>query len=338
VRLLLAALLLLIGSSTLALADDSWVSKRIMLKGAPKLAIVRNKGDDQTTETELKYPSYRVERDDDGWLLVRQDGVGYRFDKSEAVLLEDAANYFTERIRERPRDGQLYTRRAVAYSLTGKPELARKDFEEAVRLLPRSAPARHNLGLLELREKAYEKAIKAFDEAIRLDPKYADAFAARASARRKKGNLDGALQDCEQAIRLRPKDPSIFRDRAGVWMAKKEFDRAIQDYDEAIRLNPKDPTSHMAVAWFLATCPEAKYRDGKRAIEHARQACELSEWKRSICLDTLAAAYAEVGDFDEAMTWQKKALEDDQLEREARADYQKRLKSYEQKKPWRDEE
>jgi tetratricopeptide (TPR) repeat protein len=329
---------LLLWSSPLALADESWVGKRIMLKGTPKLAIVRNKGDDQPAATELKYPSYRVERDDDGWLLVRQDGVGYRFDKSEAVLLEDAANYFTERIRERPRDGQLYTRRAVAYSLTRNPEMARKDFEEAARLLPRSAPARHNLGLLELDEKAYDKAIKAFDEAIRLDPKYADAFAARAAARRKKGELDGALQDCEQAIRLRPKDPSLFLDRAAAQRAKKEYDRAIQDYDQAIRLKPTDPSSHMAASWFLATCPEAKYRDGKRAVEHARRACELSEWKRSICIDTLAAACAEAGDFDEAVKWQKKALEDDQLDREGRASYEKRLKSYEQKKPWRDEE
>ena len=58
----------------------------------------------------------------------------------------------------------------------------------------------------------------------------------------------------------------------------------------------------------MAACPEAKYRDGRKAVESATRACELTEWKRSEFLDTLAAAYAESGDFDAAVTWQMRAI------------------------------
>jgi hypothetical protein len=88
-------------------------------------------------------------------------------------------------------------------------------------------------------------------------------------------------------------------------------------------------------AWILATCPEGKVRDGKRAIQMATKACELTDWKSGRELSILAAAYAENGQFDEAVRYQTKALEDPVYRGPAGDGFRKRLELYQQKKPYR---
>ena len=55
-----------------------------------------------------------------------------------------------------------------------------------------------------------------------------------------------------------------------------------------------------------ATCPDDKYRDGKKAVENASKAYQLDDGKHWHCLGTLAAAYAESGDFEKAKEWEAK--------------------------------
>jgi hypothetical protein len=84
----------------------------------------------------------------------------------------------------------------------------------------------------------------------------------------------------------------------------------------------------------LATSPDDKLRDGKRAIELARLACEVTEFKQAHILSTLAAGYAETGDFDTAITWSEKAVE--LGTGETKGQLAKELESYQAKQPWRE--
>lgn len=119
--------------------------------------------------------------------------------------------------------------------------------------------------------------------------------------------------------------------------SKRNYDKAIADYNEAIRLDPNDADVYGAVAWLWATCPDAKHRNGKKAVEFATRACGLSDWKEAYNQGTLAAAYAELGEFEKAVEWQEKANKL-YADSDAWKKGEDRLKLYKEKKPYRETE
>ena len=138
-------------------------------------------------------------------------------------------------------------------------------------------------------------------------------------------------------IRLDSGFALAYNNRGNAWRVRKNYDMAIADYKEAIRLDRTFAPAYHALAWLWATCPEESFRHGKRAVELATRACGLAEWKDANMLATLAAAYAEVGEFDKAVEWEEKAI---QLYANAddRKKGEERLKLYKDKKPYRETE
>ncbi|HLJ94686.1 MAG TPA: hypothetical protein VKU02_15980 [Gemmataceae bacterium] len=145
----------------------------------------------------------------------------------------------------------------------------------------------------------------------------------RGTARAKKKDCDRAIKDYNEAIRLNPGSALVFANRGMAWHQKKAYEQEINDYEEALRLDSTNVSFHNRLAWVLATCPNDGLRDGKQAIDHTTEACERSSWKDPNYLDTLAAAYVESGDCNEAVRWQAKAIElglsDPDAEAEAKA-------------------
>jgi tetratricopeptide (TPR) repeat protein len=180
-----------------------------------------------------------------------------------------------------------------------------------------------------------EGALGELTQAIRLDPKMQDAYVNRAFLWIAKHEYDKAIADCEEAIRLDPKYAIAYINRAVAGNARGGYDRALSDYDEAIRLDPRDGRPWNGRAWIEATCPDPTWRDGKKAVEDATKSCEFSGWKDANRLDTLAAAYAEAGNFDSAVKWQTKAIEI--APEKKRFDFEARLDLYKARRPYREE-
>jgi tetratricopeptide (TPR) repeat protein len=206
-----------------------------------------------------------------------------------------------------PNRQDAYCARGTAWMSMGQNDIATTDFDQAIKLDPHESWAYTNRGLARSRLGDAEGALRDFDEAIRLDPKVAAYFNNRAIAWATKKDYDRALADLGESIRLDPKRQAAYFVRARVETSKKDYGKAIEDYDMAIRLSPKEATAYNNLGWLLATCPDEQFRDGRRAIEMAKRACELSGWHNAAYLGTLAAAHAEAGDYAAAAEIETKA-------------------------------
>jgi hypothetical protein len=119
------------------------------------------------------------------------------------------------------------------------------------------------------------------------------------------------------------------------YLAGSQFTNAVDICRQAIISDPKDDWSYNQLAWIKATCSEATIRDGKEAVAAARKACELTQWKQSAWIDTLAAAYAEVGDFKRAVDFEEQALRTGPPGESDQKEIRERIAMYKQSRPFR---
>jgi tetratricopeptide (TPR) repeat protein len=198
--------------------------------------------------------------------------------------------------------------RGVTYCMKGEADRGLRDFEEVIRLKPNDALAYiHRADALQL-TKQWEGAIDAATTAIQLDPGLAIAYRVRGRAYIGKKEYGKAARDFSEVDRLDPNRAQNVYDRAELFNAKGDYKSAFKELREMVRRFPSSAYARNALAWLLATCPDAAYRNGAEAVEHAQSACELSKWKDAGVIDTLAAAYAEAGDFDQAMKYATQAV------------------------------
>ncbi|NOX56432.1 MAG: tetratricopeptide repeat protein, partial [Planctomycetes bacterium] len=210
---------------------------------------------------------------------------------------EAALDDFAAAIERAPKLVSAYINRGNLLRKLGQLDGALHDYDTAIRLEPNSAVAFHNRGILWAQKKNLDRAIADATRAIALDPQFADAYNNRGVYWRDKGRYQKALEDYSRAIELEPNLAAAYANRGYVFKELGQPKQALEDYRKALSLAPELAQAHNDLAWLRATCPEESYRSADEAVQHARRACELTDYRNAAYLDTLAASYAAAGDF-----------------------------------------
>jgi len=363
ITLLLASALVGAGSAQ----DGTWVGKRVLMK-ATNVQLLDSGRKAIQDGLPLDVDSLKVVAEKDGRIQIEDfRGIVGWVKKDDTVLSTEALGYFSERIRRDSKDAdafvgrarskvsngefdtaiddmtsaiglepkcvEFYLYRAHIHSHSGKHEMACKDYSHAIRLDPKNVHALTERGQAWRYQKEYDKAIADFSAAIRLAPK-GDLYNFRAIMWDLKKDYGKAIADLSEAIMLERRSV-YYTNRGSCYVANKEYQKALQDYDDAEKLDPKRPWTYAGRAKLLATCADAKFRDGKRAVVDANKAFDLNKYPEGDIAEALAAAYAEVKNFEEAVRWQKRALDDANLKNDEGA--RRRLELYKKMQPYRQE-
>ena len=186
------------------------------------------------------------------------------------------------------------------------------DCGEAIRLDPKQVAFYQLRGAAHDKLGQYDAALADFDKVLELAPHAVESHIQRAQMLWKKREYEKVVEACETAIRLKVQSPAlfVFCGNARLWCDKRDYERALKDYDEALKLDPLHVVTLLNRSLLFASCPDVRYRDANKAKADALRACELTRWADAEALTSLAAAYAEAGEFSDAVKLQKRALED----------------------------
>jgi serine/threonine protein kinase/tetratricopeptide (TPR) repeat protein len=186
--------------------------------------------------------------------------------------------------------------RSVSYYELHQYDKALADLNKAIELDPKDVVFWFDRAKAYNELHQYDNAIADFSKAIELEPKNASAWNERAKAYNELHRYDKALADLNKAIELDPKDAMSWFYRARAYNGLHHYDKAVADFAKALELKPNDPVFQNDLAWYLATCPEAKLRDPKRAVELAAAAVKARP-EEATFWNTLGMARYRAGDW-----------------------------------------
>jgi hypothetical protein len=193
----------------------------------------------------------------------------------------------------------------------------------------------YRTGVLYEQRHKYAQAIEEFRKAIKEKPDHVESLYLLASCLARTDQEEEAILYARKAAAIAPRSAVVHGLLGALYTSTGQHVRALPHLEAAYAANPGDVTVASNLAWALATSPDAIHRDGSRAVELAEFACKATAYKSPPLLDTLAAAYAEAGRFDQAVLTTLKAIEIvRQNPKASTQELESRLKLYRADKPF----
>ncbi len=264
------------------------------------------------------------------WALNRRGQL--RSDEGEQEL---ANADFHAALEFNPRNWRAMHNRGVTFAQTGDFAEAFDDFNGVIQLNPMYDKAYANRATLYVQAKDLQSAIKDYENAIKINHKFATAHVGLGRVCHMLSRWDEAIEHYTAAAELEPTSADIFCSRGDLQADMGRYGEALADYARTIELDQEFAHAYRNGAWLLATCPDERFRDPENAVLGAKQALECSYGEQHIALDTLAAALASNGQFEEAITTVTRAV--DLAPENAKYTYLTRLQLYQDSQPFRTE-
>ena len=195
-----------------------------------------------------------------------------------------------------------------AFLEKGQLDEAIAHYQKALEIKPDYADAHYNLANALLRNGQPDEAIAHYQKALEINPNHADAHDNFGTALCQEGKLDEAIVQFQSALRIKPGFAEARNNLGNTLRQVGKLDEAIAQFQQALQITPADPTIQNNLALLLATSPQVSLRNGPKALELARQANTATGGENPVILRTLAAAFAETGQFNDARETIQKAM------------------------------
>jgi tetratricopeptide (TPR) repeat protein len=223
--------------------------------------------------------------------------------------VDEAIFHFEKFVQLRPDHAEAYYNLGNALLQKGLVDDAVAHYEKALKLNPILAKAESNLGNALLHKGQIDEAIGHLQKAVELDPNNVVTESNFGYALLQKGRVEESFTHLQRALEVDPDYIAAHFNLANTLLQMGRVDEAVSHLQKVITVDPNDPEAQRNMAWVLATWPEARIRDGAKAVELAERANQLTESRNPIIGATLAAAYAETGRFPDAIRTAEAALQ-----------------------------
>lgn len=276
--------------------------------------------------------------------------MGYNLRARVKIMKEDidgALKDLDEALAINGNDMQALLMRSNLHASKGNDEKAKADVDRLLRQAPDLPQAILLRSMIAAGKKRWGDAITDMQVLLQSDPTNAEwrirlaGYYVGDSRPRKAVEILTQVLDTlrdENDVASRETRVDALRARGDALLSVGRHADAVKDYEEALKIDAEDTGVLNNLAWVLATSPDDPVRNAKRSVELGLKACELTKYEKPHILSTLAAAYAEKGDWENAKKWSAKAVElgakDDDVDQQLK----KELEGYKEQKPWREKQ